>query len=239
MRKLRNEHRPGVAAFDWKQHATREPFAPMWGAASKLSDAKAAAFAKAAEIDRTFMPQARAAAKRQYLESSVAPLIKSALDAMDKADAESARIRSGMTMATVDKSDLAGAILRMDIRARLSALPDEKRNALLAMPDQLDAATSAAILEAPAWASGASETQYSRLAGRVIAGRYQSEAASIATLEDAVETLDFQVGRTIAELSKEMGVSVAEVAGLVPTLGERLSEITGGLPVNDAPPKAA
>lgn len=236
MRKLRTSHRPDVRAFDWQTHGTREPFAPMWGAASKLADAKAAAIAKAAEIDRSpnFTPAGRAAAKRSYLETTFAPLVKTALAAMDSADAEIARIRSTMTAAPIDKTDIAGALRRQEIRGWLRTLPDERRTAMLALPDQLEPEIAAAVIEQPAPLSGATEQQRARMTERAVGARYPKEAATISTLDAAVDALDFNVGNALAELGKGLGVPIADLVGIAPTLAERLSDITGDLPANAA-----
>lgn len=252
MRKLRSDYRPGVAEFDWRQHGVRDPYASMWGAAAKLSDAKAAAIAKGAEIDKSahFTPAGRVAAKRAYLEANVAPFVRGAFDAIDKANAEITRIRSSMSPVVIDKSDFAGALRRQELRAWLRGLPDRDRNRILALPELVDPDIAIAITEQPAQLSGVTEGQRTRLADRAIASRYPSEITTVSTIGDGAESLEHTVGTTINEIGGAFGFSSHEIAEPVgldasPLAGDKQERVAAigamfpELPKNDAPPQAA
>jgi hypothetical protein len=221
-------HGFAVKNFDWQAHGTRAPIAPMWGATTKLVDAISTALAKAQEIDQSkdFTVSGRASAKREWVKTNAAATIKEAVNAMQMANAEIGKIKSKMTPRDIDKSDIAGALRRQEIRGWLRSLPDARRNAMLIMTDQLEPEIAAAIVESPPELSGVSSEQRARLTERAMALQYPREAENISNINAAAEALGDHIRMASEVLRKNLGVSdVYEIAGLTPTLGEKLAAI--------------
>ncbi len=236
-----------VRPFDWKAHQTFAPFAQLAGAVARLDEGLDSSISKARQIamSQDLTVSGKAAAKRQHAAEHAAPVIKQAIEARKAAEAEIAKTRPSMRL-DIDKSDIAGALRRQEIRAWLRGLDDDQRNMVLAGPGELafgadgaltegssdiDPDIAAAIIELPPQLAGVTATQHERLRDRVLAARFPEHAARLATLGDAIESLDDHIAMATAVLTSELGVpDLNEMAGLVPSLAEKLAERLADLP---------
>ncbi|MCC7253185.1 hypothetical protein [Hyphomicrobium sp.] len=91
-----------------------------------------------------------------------------------------------------DKTDLAGVMMRQEIRTWLRGLSIDERSKLLGT--DVDPLIALAVVEAPAPLSGVNEFTHDRLVNRAIDALHPGERDEIAELEQAVETVERAIG---------------------------------------------
>jgi hypothetical protein len=163
-------------------------------------DARLTAQGQAEELEKWF---------RQSGLSSIAQAERVILPAA-KRDAESRR--ANLTAAAPDKTDLAGAIMRQELRAHIRELSAQKRTALLNDPDPV---VALAVTEAPAMLSGVTPATHKRLTDKAIEALHPGELETVVELEKAIETLERAVKATGAEIRGELSVPPAAFAKML------------------------
>lgn len=221
-----------VFNFDWKTHGTRGPFAQLWGATSRLEDALSAAYAKKAEIDqsRNFTPVGRTNAMRDYLRDSSVPALRKVLETIEEAEAHVVRIRGTIKPRGLDKTDVAGAMRRQEIRSWLRSIEESKRNAMMNPlgVEEIDPEIAAAVTEAPAPLSGVTNQQRARLSDRALVAQYPKEVEEIAVINEAIRSAASYV-RMAREVLHKQGAA-AEDLTLESTHGQRIAALLAELP---------
>jgi hypothetical protein len=222
-----------IQNFDWVG-AQKAHGGPIWGimgpANAALTDVIDAGIAKADELKRD--PAFTAIGRKQQLTSwfqaTALPKLKAVRSALAAAEAEVETTRAKMTVAQIDKSDVAGALLRGEIRTWLRGMDPAKRSTMLVM-GSLPQATSLAILEAPAELSGVSAKEHARLQATVLESAHPAETAKIRAIEEGAQALASVERAALMALTEATGVGrgeVDEMLGAQP-LSARIREMLG------------
>jgi len=154
------------------------------------------------------------ATRRRALAQENAQVVKRARDAMAAGIAQIETLRSDMLRTSIDKTDLASAVLRSEIRTWLRGLPDARRTALLI--SGADPQITSAVIEAPAELSGVTPDRHDQMREDLIrqlnpesvqkADQIAEALASLASAEKvAYETLTKGSGIAPHELNELMG----------------------------------
>jgi hypothetical protein len=143
----------------------------------------------------------------QFALNNAVPTFKRGRDAIKAAKAEAKARREALQLQKPDKSDVAGAILRAQICDRLAAMSAKDRDAFInSNIEKLDPVTAEAILTAPAWLSGVSNSHRQLLTDRALQAQHGEAVAELQELERAIEvaTSAVEIGRD--EVRIEAGV---------------------------------
>lgn len=97
-----------------------------------------------------------------------------------------------------DKSDLAGAVLRGEIRSWLRGMSQKERAAVLA--GDVDPLIALAIVEAPPALSGVIPARHQRLVEQAVEALHPGERAEVSDLQKAVETVERMIGAAEASM---------------------------------------
>jgi hypothetical protein len=117
-----------------------------------------------------------------------------------RAKQDLAEHRSKLQPPKPDKTDVAGAILRQEIRSWLKGMGIEEQSKLFAeRGTNLDPDIALAIAEAPVELSGVAPSQRSRVIDRLLRAEHGDAVDEIATIEAAIEKAE-----TVVEASREL-----------------------------------
>lgn len=130
-----------------------------------------------------------------------------------------AEIRTGLSV-QVDKGDIAGAIVRAQIRDRLMTMDAPHKAAKLRAGD-FDRQTLDAILEAPAFLSGVTEEQHMSAMNAVLRQRSPDAVAEIEAIGEAIDALESAVTATRTTVRDAGGLTDDELCGAI---GEQTSD---------------
>lgn len=133
--------------------------------------------------DANLSDQGKKAAARKFLEENAAGALKKAASAIQRAEVVKAKLRDEAAVSSIDKADLAGAVLRSEIRAWVRSLDEAKRAAMLTVHEDLDLTIAAAIQEAPAALSGVTQEQHERLCERAVLAYNPDLARKVAEVD--------------------------------------------------------
>ena len=195
-----------VGTFKW---TGRKGFEPLERAFGVALDA-ARKFREAAEAVKAD-PHLTATGQRGRLLEVAAKEPGMALAAARKARREALEMvqakRAELAHAGPDKSDLAGALLRQEVRGWLRGLPVSERTAML-MAGDLDPVAALAIAEGPHHLSGVTPEQRQRVLDAAIDAANPNATAELADLEAAAEV--------VANAESHLARTIADTAGLGP-----------------------
>jgi hypothetical protein len=134
-----------------------------------------------------FTPEGVKADALQFALSDIVPSFHKACQTIAKAKADVAERRSRLKVEGPDKSDLAGAMRRAEIRALLRGMKPKKQAQFFARHgDAVPAEVAAAVTEMPADFSGAPKTRHDLLAASALEAQHGAEIAESAELEEAI-----------------------------------------------------
>jgi hypothetical protein len=200
------------------------PMGPMLRARHALLTALEASQGELQQLAENthFTPEGRQAQMQAWFRANALTALKEARQSAQGAERQIAELRSQMMRASVDKGDLAAAMVRSEIRTWLRGLEPAKKVAMFAMGD-LDPAVAEAILEAPAELSGVTMQQRARLEANLVEARNPAEVTQITQMEDLLAALASADDVAVEMLGKDAGLAKHEVAELLgaPTLAER------------------
>lgn len=205
-----------VLDFDWAA-AQRQQSLAIWPqlAAAYVALNKAAedgrAKASALKNDPNYTPVGRANQMKNWLLGDGLAPVKAARGAMKAAQAEIDATRAKMTGAAIDKSDVAGAVLRTDLRAWFRGLDPAARTARLVMKD-IPQDLKLAILEAPPELSGVSAEQKAAVERDEIEARHPDEVAKLDLISQAMLALESAERAALMTFTDEVGVSRHDIA---------------------------
>jgi hypothetical protein len=206
------------------------------GYKSLLSIADAAlAKAEAVGRDGNLTPKGRTAAMRDWLRAEGAAALRQGVAALKTADDRRAAIRTKMAGAAIDKADVAGAMLRGEVRAWLRSLDPSKRTAMT-LVDGLDPSIALAITEAPPELSGVTPEQRERLQTAALVALNPEAATELAEVESALEAVQSAMRAAKKTIQSAAGVASVEIDELLggPSLGERLAALLVEEPVEES-----
>lgn len=223
-----------VLNFDWPGASTRHGgpiWATMGGAFADLVRTAEAASAKLDELaadPHLTIEGRRAGFVTWFKANAVAPLAK-ARDAFAAADAEIAATREKMVGAEIDRTDLAGALVRQEIRGWLRSLEPAARNARILTG--LAKEEIAAIIEAPAALTGVTADQKAKIEADHVTSRHPAETARIAAVDEAKTALaTAERAAVLAITASGSGITTETVAQALgkPSLAAKLAAMFGG-----------
>jgi len=185
---------------------------------STLAKLEAAYLAGLAAVDAVEDRKAASAASNKFTPEGVrddvlrfalntaVPSLKGAHNAIVQAKAELAERRSKLQLATPDKADLDGALLRHEIRTHLKAMPQVERDHYVRDIEKLPPIVAETIVTAPSFLTGVAETHRALLMEKALEAQHPGEAAAAAELSRAIEMAEraVEIGRD--EVRIEAGV---------------------------------
>ena len=124
-----------------------------------------------------------------------------------RAKAEVAERKSRLNFEGPDKSDIAGAFRRMEIRTFLRGMKgNDQKNYFARHGDNLPAEVAMAIMEMPPEFSGVPKSRHDLMTTRGLEALHGSEIAEISELEDAIGAAESAVETGRDEVRLEVGV---------------------------------
>lgn len=185
----------------------------------------------AANKDLTASGKARAL--RDWAKSTVQPQLRAAREVLDKSTAYGAAKRAHLAAKAPrpDPSDLAGALMRQDIRALWRAMPVAERVAKLQMGG-LDPVVALALVEAPAELSGITSEQRALLTESAALATDPTVAEELGDLADAQQSVEAAARAVEIALRKDAGLTNEDLDEIFerPTFARRLADAIGDLP---------
>jgi hypothetical protein len=143
----------------------------------------------------------------KFALSDLVPSLHRARTTIKKARSEVAERKSRLKVEGPDKTDIAAAFRRMEIRNFLKAMKgNDQKNYFARYGDNLPAEVTMAILEMPPELSGVPKSRHDLLTERALAARYAPEIAEIAELEEAIAAAESAVETGRDEVRLEVGV---------------------------------
>ena len=142
----------------------------------------------------------------KFALNSLIPDLHKARMTIKKAKADVAERKSKLKIEGPDKSDVAAAFRRMEIRTFLREMKDAEQPEFFAKhSDNLPAEVAMAVLEMPPGFSGVPPERYEWLTQRALAAHHGPEIAETAELEEAISAAESAVETGRDELRLEVG----------------------------------
>lgn len=143
----------------------------------------------------------------KFAISDLVPSLHKARTTIRKAKGEVAERKSKLSVERPDKSDVAGAMRRAEIRNFLRAMKgNDQKNYFARYGDNLPNEVAMAILEMPPELSGVPKSRHDLLTERALANRHGPEIAEIAELGEAIAAAESAVETGRDEVRLEVGV---------------------------------
>ena len=142
-----------------------------------------------------------------FTMSNLIPVFHRARTTIRKAKAEVAERRSRLKIEGPDKSDVAGAFRRREIRTFLREMKgNDQKNYFARYGDNLPGEVTMAILEMPPEFSGVPKSRHDLLTTKALEAQHGAEIAEIAELEEAIVSAESTVEIGRDEVRLEVGV---------------------------------
>jgi hypothetical protein len=162
-----------------------------------------AAFKNEAAKSGKFTEQGVSDHTLNYAKAAPVPMLKRGRDAIAAAKREAAALRGSVKLASPDP---AGDAVRREIRDRLYAMPPKDRDSFIqSRIDRLEPIEAEAILTAPAWLSGVSESHRTLLNDRALEAQHGEKVVELQSLEQAIEAAESAVDAARDEIRLELG----------------------------------
>ena len=143
----------------------------------------------------------------KYALSDLVPSLHKARTTIKKAKAEVADRKSKLKVEGPDKSDVAAAFRRMEIRTFLREMKgDDQKNYFARHGENLPTEVALAILEMPPEFSGVPKSRHDLLTERALTAQHGPDITEIAELEDAIAAAEGAVETGRDEVRLEVGV---------------------------------
>lgn len=187
---------------------------------------------KAAELaaSKDFTASGKARAMAEWAKNTVQPQIRAAREALEKSTAYGAAKRAHLAAKAPkpDPSDLAGALVRQEVRAMWRAMPVAERVAKLQVGG-LDPVVALALVEAPSELSGISPEQRALLMESAALATDPSVAEELGDLAGAQQSVESAMRAVEIALQKDAGLSNEAIDDIFdrPTYAQRLAEAIG------------
>lgn len=179
--------------------------------------------------DPNYTPVGRQAKIREWVKADAGPALVAARAAVAGAAEKATAIRNSLTATQIDKTDVAGALLRWQARMEMKAMNSGKLGALV-VTGQLSPLYALAALEAPPEFSGLNPKQHAGLAERAIEALHPQEAEKIADIEEATTAVLEAERAVLLNLQSSSGLARHEIGEAIgdPTLSERIAAALSG-----------
>jgi hypothetical protein len=143
----------------------------------------------------------------KFAMSNLIPNLHRARTTIKKAKAEVAERKSKLKVEGPDKSDVAAAFRRMEIRTFIREMKDDEQTQFFAAyGDKLPVEVATAILEIPPEFSGVPKSRHDLMMTRALEAQHGAEIAEIADLEEAIAAGESAVETGRDEVRLEAGV---------------------------------
>ena len=143
----------------------------------------------------------------KFAMSDIVPVLHRARTTIKKARSEVAERKSKLKVEGPDKSDVAAAFRRMEIRTFLREMKgNDQKNYFARHGDNLHAEVAMAILEMPPEFSGVPKSRHDLMTTRGLEAQHGPEIAEIAELEEAIAAAESAVEAGRDEVRLEVGV---------------------------------
>jgi hypothetical protein len=194
----------------------REPFAQLAGAYATLNTLGDTMAARRQELesDRRLTPHGRKESLAEFVRGPGVAALKQATEALDLAADRAKAIADSMTLPGYDKSDIAAAMVRSEIRTHLRSLPAEKKASMLVL-GIADEMTLHAVLEAPAHLSGLSDRIRDEVRHTALVKAHPEKAAQLEEIDNASRVLKTALQAAAAVAMDGNAVPPLELDGLV------------------------
>lgn len=143
--------------------------------------------------------------------NALKPLAVARQVAIPAAKRELDQRREKLSLEGPDRSDLAGAVMRGEIRSWLRGMKIDERSQ--ALNGDVDPLIALAVVEAPAALSGVNPATHKRLVSAAIDALHPGERAKIAELERALETTQRAVAAAEGGIKSELLVNSRTFSG--------------------------
>jgi hypothetical protein len=161
------------------------------------------------EVERRsgkFTPSGAKQDALQFALNELVPSLHKARTTIQKARAEVSERKSKLTLQGPDKTDVAAAIRRQEIRQFLRDMKPEQQSKFFGSQEgRLPPEILAAVLEMPPEFSGVPNTRHAMLMDQAIEAQHGPEAAEIAQLEEAITVAESTVETGRDEMRLEVG----------------------------------
>lgn len=173
--------------------------------------------AKQAELagSRLLTKEGKTADLRTWVAGNAIPVLAKARKVtLSAVQREVEERRAKLAFDGPDKADVAGALLRQEIRAHIRAMDPAKRTATL-MADDVSPDVAMAVMEAPAELSGVTRELRESLRDKAIEAAHPGETAAVRQIETALETTDRAVSAAEVEMATALGLTGREFSAWV------------------------
>ncbi|THK34672.1 hypothetical protein EHS39_28835 [Ensifer sp. MPMI2T] len=142
-------------------------------------------------------------AMREFVTKECIPDLARSRCKLEASAEDVAAKRQALTIPKPDKSDVAGALLRQELRAHLRGMPMGDRAALLLRDP--DAATIAAVFEAPNYLSGIDEKLRVELEARIVAAAHPQELQAVEDERECINLANIAINHAVDTIKKATG----------------------------------
>ncbi len=148
-------------------------------------------------------------AVREHYADAVVPNLRRAVHEVELTINDIAGRRARLCQIEVDKTDIASALLRQEMRQRLVAMSEGERVGTI----MLDTQIRGAAFEGPAMLSGFTEQSRAELKRRLMVDEYPEEAALLEKAEEAVKVANTVIGMVAGALQQSAGFDNEQALG--------------------------
>lgn len=145
---------------------------------------------------------------REYASKHLAATLRQESKRLEDGRKRLADRRRALTVPANDPTDIAGALLRQEIRQHILALDPAKRTALLTVDPDPTALT--AVFEAPSFLTGVGLEQRARAEAAFIESAHPTESAVLAEDTEALQVLELALEACRKEVREAMGLEERE-----------------------------
>ncbi|WOS62167.1 hypothetical protein [Sinorhizobium fredii] len=149
-------------------------------------------------------------AMREFATKEIVPSLARARGKLEASTEAVDAKRQALTIPKPDKSDIAGALLRQELRTYLRSMSrGDRADLLLRDPD---AATIAAVFEAPNHLSGIDDKLRTELEARIVAASHPQKLAQIEEERDCIQIAQLAINHAVDEIQKATGFAGSRLA---------------------------
>jgi hypothetical protein len=148
---------------------------------------------------------------RLLARTSAVPALRKATEAVDAANADIERQRNALVVSAPDPLDMAGALLRSEMRAWLKSLPTAQAMQML-MDDNADERLVMAALETPPAMAGLTDQTRGMLQNHILMTKHCQELARLEQIKSAAEVVNAAVGTSLYQLRQEIDFAENQLA---------------------------
>jgi predicted nucleic acid-binding Zn-ribbon protein len=159
------------------------------------------------KTDTRFTPDGVKDDLLKFVLNEAVPALHQSRMTIRKAKDEVAERRGKLKLAGPDKSDIAGALRRQEIRQRLSAMkPDEQAGYFMRYGDNLPVEIAQAVVELPAEFSNVPQSRHDLLTESALNEQFGPAIEEIKELEQAIAAAESSVEAARDEVRLETGI---------------------------------